>query len=420
MQLRKELEAHGADVHILNHREDIAWLFNYRALQFQYVPTVKAYAIVSQGEAYLFIAGDSITTEVRAALEPEVQIHPYSDFSLHLKQLANSENTILLAPEPTNSWTFLELGNKVEIILKDSPVTQMKARKNAVEIAGMQNAHTKDGVAMVRFLHWFFANVATSKLTEIDIDAKLISYRSEQEDFMGLSFASIVGYREHGAIIHYRATEKTNSVIGSEGILLIDSGGQYRDGTTDITRTILVGGTPSAAQKEHYTRVLKGFIAINMLKFPEFTTGQQVDTLARSSLWEIGLDYEHGTGHGVGCYLNVHENPVRIAKTSIYPLRSGNIISNEPGYYKEGEYGIRIENLALIKEHKEIQGENRNFLEVSQLTLCPIETKLIDPTLLTIAEKTWLNDYHHMVYTKLHNRLNANEATWLKRVTAPI
>jgi Xaa-Pro aminopeptidase len=301
-----------------------------------------------------------------------------------------------------------------------SPITDMKSVKNDTELEGFRNCLVVDGVAMVRFFKWLKEEVPKGGITEISAAEKLEEFRKMGDKFVGLSFTTISGYGEHGAIIHYDPTPETDVAIRSEGIYLLDSGGQYLNGTTDITRTMAMG-QPADEQKEMFTRVLKGHIDLARLKFPVGFSGKQIDAFARRSLWDSGRNYNHGTGHGIGHYLNVHEGPMGITPRDVgVPLKAGNVMSNEPGYYKAGEYGIRIENLIVIRDEEEHGSEDFQFLGFETLTLCPIDLNLVEPSLLSDAERKWLNDYHETVYTKLSPFLSDEEKVWLEHETKPI
>jgi len=287
-----------------------------------------------------------------------------------------------------------------------------------VEIAGMRAAHVRDGVAMVRFMRWLEEAVPNGGVTEISAADELERLRSEGEHFQGLSFNTISGYAEHGAIIHYAADEESDVPLRAKGIYLLDSGGQYLDGTTDITRTVLLGKSASKEQRDRFTRVLKGHIDLALAVFPQGVSGIRLDTLARRSLWDAGLDYGHGTGHGVGAFLNVHEGPQSISVRGHVPLEEGNILSNEPGYYAAGAYGIRIENLVVVG--KAAVGNGKPFFAFDTLTMCPIDTRLVEPGLLAPTERAWLDDYHATVYRTLAPHLAGADKRWLRRATRPV
>jgi Xaa-Pro aminopeptidase len=314
-----------------------------------------------------------------------------------------------------------QLGSDAPLVLKESPITRFKAIKNEKELAGMRAAHVRDGVAMVRFLIWLEEDLPSGEVTELKVGEKLNELRAKGEHFQGPSFESIVGFGEHGAIVHYASTPETDVTIRAPGILLIDSGGQYLDGTTDITRTLAMGEA-TAAQREEFTRVLKCHIALAKQPFPKGTDGVQLDTLARMFLWEKGLNFGHGIGHGVGAYLNVHEMPPAISflrGRGIAP-EPGMVVTNEPGYYKEGEYGFRQENVMVVEEAVGLSRRETPFYKLESITLCPIDLKLVETSLLSPDEIAWLNDYHGKVREALAPHLNDAENTWLEKATAKV
>jgi Xaa-Pro aminopeptidase len=330
-------------------------------------------------------------------------------------------HTVQLDPA-TAPWGIaarLEAGG-ARILRELEPTALPRACKNPVEIAGTRRAHRRDGTALTRFLAWLAREAPSGKLREIDASDRLEAFRRESPLCRDLSFDTISGAGANGAIVHYRATERSNAALTPGSLYLLDSGAQYPDGTTDVTRTIAIG-EPSAEMRDRFTRVLKGHIALATARFPVGTSGSQLDALARRPLWEIGLDYEHGTGHGVGSYLSVHEGPQRISKMpSTVALRPGMVVSNEPGYYKTGAYGIRIENRVLVREAKTDTGTGAKFLEFETLTLAPIDRNLVEPSLMTRAELDWLNAYHARVLRKLGPRVDAHTRAWLEAATAKI
>ncbi len=336
-------------------------------------------------------------------------------------ELAESESTVWLDSGSVSRWVVGLLESDCDLVMKPSPVTGFKAVKNDTELAGLRAAHVRDGVAMVKFLHWLDGAVGNGSYSEISVSEKLEQFRREQDLFEGLSFDTIAGYGEHGAIVHYSATPESDVELRPEGIFLIDSGGQYLDGTTDITRTVALG-TPTPEQKDRFTRVLKGHLLLAMTRFPRGTAGNQLDTIARKPLWDIGLNYGHGTGHGIGSYLNVHEGPHAISyyRGIGVALEPGMVISNEPGYYKSGEYGIRTENLIVTRRDEEMSSGEFEFYGFETVTLCPIDTGLIDKSLLSEAEIRFLNDYHREVREKLSVYLNGSEKAWLAQATEAI
>jgi Xaa-Pro aminopeptidase len=368
-----------------------------------------SYLLISSKDVTLYINKVKLTPQVETYLESEgIGVAPYEDVAKGLKDYF--EYNILLDPNEVNYTLYKQV--RREIIEAESPVKRMKAIKNPTEIAGFKSAMLKDGIAMVKFLKWLKPAVEEGGQTEISVDKKLTSLRAEQPDFRDLSFDTIAGYQSHGAIIHYEATPDTDIPLKPEGFLLLDSGAQYRDGTTDITRTIALG--PLTEEQKHvYTLVLKGHIQIELCKFPSGASGTQIDILARQALWREGLNYLHGTGHGVGTYLNVHEGPHQIRmEWKPAPLVAGITVTDEPGIYLEGKFGVRIENTLLITPYKET--EFGKFLQFESLTLCPIDKTPIIKKLLLQEEIDWLNEYHKQVYDILSPHLNDEEKAWLK------
>ncbi|MEZ6022454.1 MAG: M24 family metallopeptidase [Hyphomonadaceae bacterium] len=329
--------------------------------------------------------------------------------------------TVRLDPATASAWYFDQLhAADAKIVRGQDPVILPRACKNDAEVEGARHAHRRDGAAVSRFLHWLATEGQTGKVQEIEACQKLESFRADTGALKDLSFDSISGAGPHGAIVHYRVTNKTNRKLARSSLFLIDSGGQYLDGTTDITRTVPVGRA-SKEMKDRFTRVLKGHIALSRVRFPKGTTGHQLDALARLSLWEAGLDYDHGTGHGVGSYLGVHEGPHRIAKfVNTQPLEPGMIVSNEPGYYKTGAYGIRIENLQVVTPAADIEGGERPMLGFETLTLAPIARELIVKKLLTKDELEWINAYHARVWAEIGPQLDGDAKTWLEAATKPL
>lgn len=418
--LRREMAARGADAHILGALDSTAWLFNLRGGDVPYNPVFISYAIITAKKATVYVDPEKISPQLKRNADLDFQ--PYGDFGKALSALARRKTrTAIWVDEAANSAWIAQKLKGAAVMAQRSPIWQAKAKKNATEIQGMISAHQRDGVAMVRFLHWLETSLGKTKITEVTAADTLASFRAEGLHFRGQSFDPIVGYAAHGAIIHYSAQPDSASRLRKSGILLVDSGGQYLDGTTDITRTVLLGPKATAKQKAHFTRVLKGHIALSRARFPHGTTGRQLDSIARMPLWHAGLQYNHGTGHGVGSYLNVHEGPQSIHGTrcSGVPLEAGNVLSNEPGYYREGAYGIRIENLVRVCEDKKNSHEIP-FLKFETLTLCPIDRKLIDKGLLDGEERQWLNDYHQRVYRSLAPALSEKATLWLKRATRAI
>ena len=417
--LREKMTEEGVTHHLFASLDDIAWIFNIRGTDILHNPLIMSYAVIGMHEVIIFVNRDKLGTVERKALEGDgVTVRDYSEVTAYLADLP--ENTTLFIDISRCAQNLLDAvkQDKVKIVRGTNMSQIMKAVKNNVEISGMKKAHIVDGVAMVQFLHWLDNTVGKEKITEISAADKLESFRKQGENFKGLSFDTIAGYNEHGAIIHYSATKETSSELKPEGLFLVDSGGQYFEGTTDITRTVVLGKI-SDRMKRDFTLVLKGHIRVAITKFPQGTTGTHIDAFAREALWQHGLNYNHGTGHGVGAYLCVHEGPMGISQrwndTKLLP---GMILSNEPGCYQSNEYGIRIENLILIAPVEET--EWGQFLGFQNLTMCPIDTRAVDVSLLTENEKSWLNSYHREVYTKLSPMLDDHVRAWLKKATEKI
>jgi Xaa-Pro aminopeptidase len=420
-RVRKEMASARAEAHVLSTLDAIAWLFNIRSADVDYNPVAIAYAIVTPERALLCTDPDKVSGAARRSLGSKVEVLPYDGVARELAALQKARARVWVDGRTTNAWVLGKL-SRCDLVTEMTPVALMKARKNQTEILGSRAAHLRDGVAMARFFAWLEQAVPEGGVTEVGAAAKLSGLRAQGEHFRGESFESIVGYREHGAIIHYAADEASDAELEPDGILLVDSGGQYLDGTTDITRTVLLGREATAEQRDRFTRVLKGHVAVARARFPAGTAGRQVDTLARAALWEAGLNYNHGTGHGVGAYLSVHEGPQSISPTRCIgiPLEPGNILSNEPGFYKEGEFGIRIENLVLVVEDREVSDAEETWLGFDELTLCPIDRRLIEPALLTDRERQWLDAYHARVREALAPELEGDALGWLERSTAPL
>lgn len=419
-ELLVAMKEYRASTTILASLDTIAWLFNLRGNDVEYNPVCVAYAVVSEKETVLFIDPAKLTDEVASYLTSQ-QVIPaaYDRFYPYLSKIA-PETSVLITPSKVNYRILSSIPGSC--LLRECsvhPADQLKAVKNETEIAGFRNALRKDGIALVRFLIWLERSLANGEtITESDVSRKLREYRGEQEFFFGESFETIAGYGEHGAIVHYGVTEESNIPIRPEGLLLVDSGGQYFDGTTDITRTIACGRV-SEEMKRDYTRVLKGHIALASCHFPSGTIGMQLDVLARQFLWSEGCNFLHGTGHGIGHFLNVHEGPQSI-RMNYNPvvLEPGMVTSNEPGLYRAGKYGVRIENLLLTREDKSTPFGD--FYAFETITLCPIDKTPIDPDLLTPGEADWLNNYHRKVYNTLEADLNEDERAWLKERCKPI
>ena len=415
-RIRMALRAVHADGTLVSTLDDVAWTLNLRGSDVECNPVFVAYLLIEQQRTTLYINKEKLTNEVyNYLLSQQIDVEDYADVT---KGLANyAEYNILLDPNTTN-YTLAKMVKCQEIVTMPSPVPALKAVKNEAEIRGFRNAMLKDGIAMVKFLKWLKPAVEAGNETEMSLDDKLTSLRAEQPLFKGKSFETIVGYEAHGAIVHYEATPETNIPVKPHGLVLIDSGGQYQDGTTDITRTIALGDT-TPEQRTAYTLVLKGFINFAMLKFPDGATGTQLDATARLPLWREGMNYLHGTGHGVGAYLNVHEGPHQVRmQWRPAPFHAGMTVTDEPGLYIEGLFGIRIENTLLTTPYRSTPfGE---FLQFSSLTLCPIDTAPIELSMLTLDELSWLNNYHRTVYNTLAPHLDSEHTEWLKDATKPL
>jgi Xaa-Pro aminopeptidase len=416
--VREMMAQKGANYHLISSLDDIAWLYNIRGGDVAYNPVAISYALISEEKAWLFINEDKVSVPVREHLSDNgVEIEDYERIESYLSRLGRGD-TILLDPQRVNSWLYDSIGREARIEEDTAITTILKAVKNQVEIENLKKAHIKDGVAMVKFLCWLDNNLSKEEITEITVADKLEEFRSQQENYMGLSFPTIAGYGDHGAIVHYQADEESAYTLKPHGLLLIDSGCQYLEGTTDITRTIALGPT-TPQQRSDYTLTLKGNIKLSRTRFLKGATGTNLDILARLYLWEHGIDYKHGTGHGVGYFLNVHEGPQSISpRISTVKLEEGMLVSNEPGVYREGSHGIRIENLLLVAG--DIETEFGEFLRFEPVTLCPIDLAAVEPDLLDEEEKRWLNQYHERVYDTLSPLLDEKERLWLKDKTKAI
>ena len=418
------LKSQKTDAAVLSALDSIAWTFNVRGQDVDHTPVALSFALVhDDGTADLFVASEKLGDDVRQHLGNGVRIHERSDFEPHLKSLKGK--TVAADPERAVAAIFEALEEAgARVLQKRDPAVLPKAVKNEAEIAGHRAAQARDGAAMVRFLHWLSVEAPKGGVDELSAAAKLLDFRKEGGDLRDISFDTISGAGPNGAIVHYRVTEETNRPLEMNSLYLIDSGGQYPDGTTDITRTVAIG-EPTAEMRDRFTRVLKGNIALDMARFPQGTRGTQLDVLARQFLWEAGLDYAHGTGHGVGAYLAVHEGPQRISPAGSSqpggdePLRAGMILSNEPGYYKTGEYGIRVENLVLVTEI-DIPGAEKPMLGFETLTFAPIDRTLIDTALLTDVERGWIDDYHEKVMRIVGPLVEGETLAWLEKACRPL
>jgi Xaa-Pro aminopeptidase len=418
------LKDQKADAAVLSALDSIAWTFNVRGADVEHTPVALSFAVVHEdGTSDFFVEPEKIADDVRQHLGNGVRLHERHAFEPFLASLAGK--TVVADPERAVAAIFEALeGAGAKVVQKRDPSVLPRAIKNDAEIGGHKAAQARDGAALVRFLHWLSVEAPKGGIDELGAAAKLQRFRQECGDLRDTSFDTISGAGPNGAIVHYRVTEATNRPIEMNSLYLVDSGGQYPDGTTDVTRTVAIG-EPTAEMRDRFTRVLKGNIAIDRALFPDGTRGSQLDTLARQYLWRAGLDYAHGTGHGVGSYLSVHEGPQRIAPAGSSqsggdePLRAGMILSNEPGYYKTGEYGIRVENLVLVVP-VEVEGAEKRILGFETLTFAPIDRTLIDTALLSPEERQWLDDYHARVLEVVGPRLEGEPKAWLQEVCRPL
>jgi Xaa-Pro aminopeptidase len=420
-RVRAEMQKSTADTLLVSDPHAVSWLFNIRGSDIPHTPVVLAFAILPrEGRPSLFVDLRKLSNEVRSHLEEIADVRPNAAFERDLAALGKEHRHLQLDPSTSpEAIARLVVENGGEIVRAADPITPMKAVKNTTEIAGARAAHERDGVAMTRFLAWFDQNASRGELTEIDAVEAVESFRRETGLLKDVSFPTIAGAGPDGAIVHYRVTRKTNRRIAPDELFLLDSGAQYEDGTTDITRTIAVGN-PTEAMRRNFTLVLKGHIAIARAVFPEGTTGGQLDSFARQFLWQAGLDFDHGTGHGVGSYLSVHEGPARISKLGSAPLRRGMILSNEPGYYRTDAYGIRIENLILVTEAEPVADAEKPLNAFETLTLVPIDKRLIETSLLTTEETAWLDAYHGRVRDAIAPLVDIGTRAWLLAATVPL
>lgn len=416
VRIRKSLRELHADGMLVSALDDIAWTLNLRGTDVHCNPVFVSYLLIESDKVSLFVDDNKLSPEVKQYLQDnQVSLYNYNKVEKCLESY--SEYNILLDGDETSYYLWKTVKCQ-EIVAAASPIPAMKAVKNEAEIEGYRSAMLKDGVAMVKFLKWLKPAVEAGGQTEISIDEKLTSLRAEQKQFRDISFDTIAGYAQHGAIVHYEATPETDVVLKPEGLILIDSGAQYQDGTTDITRTIALG--PVSEEMKHiYTLVLKAHIQLELVKFPDGASGTQLDAVGRECMWREGYNFLHGTGHGVGSYLCVHEGPHQIRMEWMpTPLRAGMTLTDEPGLYLAGKFGVRIENTVLISDY--MSTEFGKFLQIEPLTLCPIDTTPIDVDMLLPEEIGWLNAYHHSVYEKLSPFLDEEEKIWLENATKPI
>ena len=416
-RLRQQMTEQKVDATIISQLDEIAWLTNLRGTDVHCNPVFVSYLFVTSQEATLFVHPNKITDEIIRYLQEEgIQTQPYENITTSLEKYA--EGRLVLDPTTSNWQLVTHLPATCLVTHHPSFVAPMKAIKNEAEIQGFRHAMRRDGVAMVRFLKWLIPAVRNGKETELTISQRLEELRAEQDHYRGLSFDTIAGYAEHGAIVHYEATQETASNLAPRGLLLLDSGAQYQDGTTDITRTIALGPT-TEQERLDYTLVLKGHIRLALTKFPEGTCGTQLDAMARYAMWQRGINFLHGTGHGVGAYLNVHEGPHQIRMNwKPAPLLAGMTVTNEPGIYRAGKHGVRLENTMLITPY--MQTKYGKFLQLEPLTLCPFDTRPILWEMMDEEEINYLNTYHQRVYEELAPLLNQEENLWLREETRPV
>lgn len=419
--IQKALKSDGRDAAILTLPDSIAWLLNIRGGDVKHNPTALAFAILHAGaKPELFIDKRKLGADVRTHLSSLVRLRSPDELADRLQSLKEGGKRVALDEATAAHWfrRTLGLANKLVTDSRD-PCILPKAKKNAAEISGSRTAHERDGVAMARYLAWLDREGPMGRIDEIEAVRRLEGLRAETQALREISFDTISGSGANGAIVHYRVSEDTNRRLTQGELFLVDSGAQYQDGTTDVTRTVSIG-KPTDEMRERFTLVLKGHVQLSMLRFPRGTTGAHIDAFARKALWDAGLDFDHGTGHGVGSYLSVHEGPQSISKRGHVALEPGMIVSNEPGYYKAGAYGIRIENLLLVSEPQAVPGGEREMMSFETLTLVPIDRRLIEPRLLTWHELQWLDAYHARVARTIGPHLDGDDRAWLDTATAPI
>ena len=418
-KIKESIKSKGATSIILSSLDEIAWTLNLRGDDVHCNPLFISYLFLSENKNTLYILEEKVTEEVRSYLkEHEVEIEDYKNFSKNLKAFSGKDEEVLQISPQANEALYTLASQHTNVTIAPSPVALMKAHKNPTEIAGFRKAMERDGVAMVKFLRWLKDTVKNGEETELSVDEKLYELRAEQANFKGISFDTIAGYKEHAAIVHYEATPETSIPLKPEGLLLLDSGAQYLDGTTDITRTIVLGPL-TEEEKKDYTLVLKGHLQLQNAQFPAGTCGTQLDVLARIAMWKAGINYLHGTGHGVGQFLSVHEGPHQVRMNHMPTLlEPGMTLTDEPGIYKAGRHGIRIENTLVIVPAQE--SEFGTFYKFEPLTLCPIDKEAILIDMLNDEELNWFNEYHQMVYNRLKPFLNEQEQAWLEEATSPL
>ena len=420
MKIGNGLANKDADAVFLSAPDSIAWLFNIRGADVPFTPFALSFALLkADGTACWFVDQRKLMSDVENHLGNGVTICAPDQLETALEKLGSEKATVYASPSEHPAWVFQKLEKSgAKISVGTDPCQLIKAIKNQIEISGIRNAHLRDGAAVCKFLAWIDQNAPDGSVSELSASDTLEKFRSQNDLFRGLSFPTIAGAGPNGAIVHYRVSEKTNRLLDQNSLFLVDSGAQYTDGTTDITRTMAIG-IPTPEMRQNFTLVLKGHMALAQAKFPKGTTGSQLDILARSHLWNAGLDYDHGTGHGVGAHLSVHEGPQRISKVpSSVALQPGMVISNEPGYYKEGAYGIRIENLICVGSLNKDAGTERPMMNFETLTYAPIDKRLVDLEILNENEVSWLNSYHAQVFEKISPQLEGSDLVWLKEATS--
>jgi Xaa-Pro aminopeptidase len=417
-RVRAAMAEAGCRVHVVGALDAVAWLLNIRSRDILYTPVAVSYVVLTDGDCTLYVDPRKVTGKVIEHLAKLAIIKDYREIGPDLKTLAHRKPRVWLDPDTTNRWIETRLRG-CDVHEARSPIMAMKAVKNARQQDGIRAAHVRDGVAMVKFLKWLEEAVPAGGVTEISAAEKLRDFRAEAREFRDLSFDTISGYAGNGSIIHYSADEQSNAKLRPRGLYLIDSGGQYPDGTTDITRTVALG-KPGKRMKECFTRVLTGTIDCTMTPFPSGTVGRRIEMFARRNLWLAGLDYAHGTGHGVGQYLGVHEGPHSLKDIATPGVVAGNLFSIEPGCYEDGKFGIRCENLAFTVRDEKLSSEDREWLRFETITLCPFDLSLVEPTLMTAEQIQWLNAYHQRVYRELGPLLDKEHRSWLRAATRAI
>lgn len=417
-EVREKMKKLDVSYYLLESLDDIAWVYNIRGNDVECNPVVTSYGLISMDKAYLFVHKSKVPTEVEKYLNDNgIEVAEYDEVRKYAESIKENSR-VFIDPSRINKWLYNGIPSSCKIVEGRNITTDLKAVKNSVEIENLKNAYIKDGVALVKFLYWLDENIGKIPMSEISVTEKLEEFRRQQKDFVEPSFDTIAGYKEHAAMMHYSATKESDYSLEKEGMLLIDSGGQYLDGTTDITRTIVLGPI-SEEEKKDFTLTLKGHINLIKTRFLYGATGSNLDVLSRFPLWQEGLDYKCGTGHGVGYFLNVHEGPHRISPApNTVRLEEGMVVTIEPGVYKEGKHGIRIENDVVVK--KDIETDSGQFMKFETISFCPIDLEGINVELLDESERQWLNNYHEEVYKKLSPYLEQEEKEWLRRETRNI